>query len=401
MSVRGVQWLGDVSYSVYLWHWPLIVLVPYASGTLGYVDQAGIVVVTLVLAAGTKRYVEDRFRVIRVPPGRVFLAAAAATAAVVAMSALQLSELTLRQDGPDAAAARAEITQDPCFGAATLLRADACQDTPQRSTLVPAPVQAAADKSAAYEDVGGKDCWASGPQFDMVTCTFGRATGKTRVALVGNSHAGQWLPALESIADGDDLQITTFLASRCALAEVDQNLPSRAQTTACRDWVNSVVATLVDGGYDAVILTNRMSASARGTSGAAASANAYEAGYVSVLRRLSGRVPVLALRDTPAPGDAGLESGPDCVAEHQDDFAACAGPRVDWVPAEPLRDAYDAVQPADSAFVDLNDAICDSQTCSVVVGGVIVYSDGSHLTATYARTLAPALRPALRKVLSG
>lgn len=397
MALRGVQWLGDVSYSVYLWHWPLIVLVPYVSGQLGLLDQAAIVLVTLLLAALTKHYVEDRFRFVQLPPRPIFLLAAGGMAAVLTLSGLQVAELKWRQH--QAAVAESHSAQDPCFGAAALIRPDVCREA-RHDALVPAPAQAADDKSAAYAEVGGRDCWSTGPRFDLVTCQFGRPEGATRVALVGNSHAGQWLPTLQALADTNDLRITTYLASRCAYAAVDQNLPTRAQTRACRSWVDRVTAALVAGDYDVVVLTNRMSVSAKNSSSAAQSERAYQEGYRSVLKSLSGRAPILALHDTPAPGDAGIESIPDCIAENPDDLAACSGKRSAWVPAEPMQAAFAAVSPTDSGFADLNDAICERRSCSPVVGGAIVYSDGSHLTATNATTLAPALRPALDRVLA-
>lgn len=399
MAVRGVQWLGDVSYSVYLWHWPLIVLVPYVSGRLGLLDQAAILAATLVLAGLTKRFVEDRYRFGRLPVRKVFGAAAVGMAIVLALSGLQLSEVAWRQHQSQAALQRAQNGQDPCLGAGSLIDPDQCGDAGY-DTLIPAPAQAPDDKSAAYEDVGGRNCWSSGPRFELVTCTFGDPDGTTRVALVGNSHAGQWLPTLEALAESEDLQITTYLASQCALADVDQNLPTDAQTRACRSWVDQVTATVADGDFDAMVLTNRMSVSAKGSSGPVASEQAYQSGYQAVLERLSGRVPVLALHDTPAPGDAGVDSVPDCLAEHRDDVDACSGERAEWVPVEPLEAAFAAADPADSHFVDLNDGICEKRTCAAAVGGVVVYSDGSHLTATYARTLSTLLGPALDHVLA-
>jgi len=399
LALRGFQWLGDVSYSVYLWHWPLIVLVPYVSGRLGLLDQAVIIATTLVLAALTKKFVEDRYRFTRAAPRRIFTIAGLGMAVVLVLSGLQLAELSLRQQRSEAALNQAQSGQDPCLGAGSLIRPDHCRSV-KHETLVPSPAEAAGDKSAAYEDVGGKDCWSTGPRFDLITCTFGRAEGRRRVALVGNSHAGQWLPTLEAIAEHDDLQIVTYLASRCAMSAVDQNLPTPAQTAACRSWVDEVTAAVIDGSYDAVIFTNRMSVGAKGAADAAASERAYEIGYEAVLENLAGHVPVLALHDTPAPGDAGLESVPDCVAEHIDDVDACSGSRSDWVPAEPLKQAFEATRPKNSVFVDLNDYICEKDSCAAVVGGVIVYSDGSHLTATYARTLSPVLQPPLTEIMN-
>jgi peptidoglycan/LPS O-acetylase OafA/YrhL len=399
MAVPGLRWLGDVSYSVYLWHWPLVVLVPYVSGRLGLLDKTAILVLTLVLAALTKRFVEDRFRSARVPVAQVFRGTALAMALVLALTALQLAETGWREHRAESEVAQAQSGQDPCLGAGSLIDPDRCRNVTYDS-VVPAPAQAPDDKSAAYEDVGGKDCWSTGPAFDLISCTFGRAGGTRRVALVGNSHAGQWLPTLEAMAESQDLEVTTYLASRCAFADVDQNLPTDEQSVACRAWVGQVMTSVVEGDYDAVLVTNRMSVSTKGSTTRQQSEAAYQGGYESVLRRLSGHAPLLVLHDTPAPGDAGVTSAPDCVAQHLDDLDACSGPRATWIPAEPMRAAFSAVHPKDSAFLDLNDAICGVGTCRAVVGGVLVYSDGSHLTATYARTLAPVLEPRLHRLLA-
>lgn len=155
MAVPSVQWLGDVSYSVYLWHWPLIVLLSAVSGRLGLLHQAVIVIVTLVLAALTKHFVEDRFRSARVPNRRVFGAAALGMTAVLVLSAIELAEVSLREQRSTAALQRAQAGQDPCLGAGTLTDPQRCADV-RYQTVVPAPAQAAMDKSAAYADVGDR-----------------------------------------------------------------------------------------------------------------------------------------------------------------------------------------------------------------------------------------------------
>jgi peptidoglycan/LPS O-acetylase OafA/YrhL len=108
LALPPVQWLGDISYSVYLWHWPLIVLVPDATGhALTWPERGGILAATLLLAWLTKLYVEDRFRATRwgVPLRKPFALAAAAMAVVVGLAAVQLVEV--RQRSEDAAAALA------------------------------------------------------------------------------------------------------------------------------------------------------------------------------------------------------------------------------------------------------------------------------------------------------
>src|SRR5665647_3210464 len=58
LGVRPAQFLGDVSYSIYLWHWPLVVFAPYVLGPLEWWHLVGLAVVTVLLAALTKTWVE-------------------------------------------------------------------------------------------------------------------------------------------------------------------------------------------------------------------------------------------------------------------------------------------------------------------------------------------------------
>ena len=62
LRMRPIQHLGDTSYSIYLWHWPLIALAPYVVDTITPLDSLVILGATIGLATITKVYVEDPFR---------------------------------------------------------------------------------------------------------------------------------------------------------------------------------------------------------------------------------------------------------------------------------------------------------------------------------------------------
>ena len=294
---------------------------------------------------------------------------------------------------PGAAHARQQTRDASCFGAAALDPGASC---PSGTTyLGPGPEKAAQDYSAAYDvRANNEDCWSNRPLFPLTRCHFGARHGKVKVVLAGNSHAGQWLPALQRIAKRRHWRITTELASQCVLAVVTQMFPDEAARGRCRSWSRHTAVRIRHEHPDLIVFANRMSLPAYGHT-LATSVRTYARGIARVFRQWRG-IPVVLLRDTPAPGQAGI-SVPACLMGHPDDHAACNGTRGTWMSPDP--GVLAAKRFANVRKVNLNDHICRRRVCQAVVGGVIPYFDGSHLTATYARTLTPYLEPPLRKAL--
>ena len=398
LALPPVQWLGEVSYSAYLWHWPMVVLLPQVTGhALTWTDRSVVLVATLLLAALTKNFVEDPFRRPgwAVPLPKPFLVAVTAMALVVAGTGIQLTEVRHRVERAEAAVKKGLEGKNPCFGAGALDRPSSCPPVDYQF-LVPAPLEAANDRSADYVvKENGHECRSYQPDYADRTCVFGETGADRNVVLVGNSHAGQWLPALQRLAGTDGFKITTMLASRCAFSSVRQTMATSAFTSACLRWVHRTTRKIVAMQPDLVVTANRMAGPAAGVPARLSSAR-YRTGYATVLRALStAGIKVLVLRDTPTPGFA----VPDCVATKQTEFHQCDGTRDSWLPPDPARRAVRALGSPLVRFADMTDHICGPETCSGVTGGVIAYFDWSHLSATFAATLAPYLQPSLRALL--
>ena len=400
MALPPLQWLGNISYSLYLWHWPLIVLVPaYLGHDLGLVDKLGVLVASLALADLTKRLVEDRFRTPAWgrPLAKPYLLGAAAMGVVVVAATLQNVAITHSIEASLAATKVKAASGDPCFGAAAIVApAGRCPVT-RSGTLYPSPLAVAADKTDAWAVGDRKGCQAHRPTFRVVTCVAGPADAPVDIALVGNSHAAQWYPAVKEAAAAHGWHVTLFIASQCALADMLQDVDTPAHARACLRWGRHVQTRLLTGGFDLVVMADRISVTALGQDGYSSSLPVYEQGYESVLRTLSAaHQRVLAIRDTPAPGFP----IPDCLAAHAGDYAQCDGTLAAWLPPDPLVKAVRAVHDPRITSTAMTPYLCESQRCQAVVGGVPVYFDGSHLSSTYARTLGPFLDPKMQAALA-
>jgi hypothetical protein len=386
LRFRPIQHVGDTSYSIYLWHWPLIVLAPYVTGSIGRVDAALIVVATIVLATLTKALVEDPFRfAARFQPLRpTFRFAIVGMVVITAAGGLQLVEVQLRTDAA-VAHSRASIEEAAsCVGAEAIVRGPAACPQDPAAPLLLAPAAALKDLPDSYAD----GCVIDFPFSARTSCTYGG--GALRVALVGNSHAGQWLPALQLLAEQHRWAVTTFLTQQCNATDAELYFNTVEKTANCLAYGKWVMDETSGSKFDLVITSQRQSAPTRGDTFATTPGPA-TAGYRSYLARwqASGAT-ILVLQDTPYPGTT-VDYVPDCLAEHASDREVCDGTPTTWYGIDPLYDAAAELQLPRLINQATSQWFCTATLCPAVIGSVVVYADRSHMTATYARSLAPYL----------
>ncbi|WP_153745227.1 acyltransferase family protein [Microbacterium sp. SYP-A9085] len=384
MSWKPVQIVGDSSYSMYLWHWPALVLLPYVLGQdLHRVAKVLAIVLAFGLAWLTKIFVEDRFRgrkPLGVPLRRSFVFGAVGMLAIGLVCGSAIAFVNVQAANAQTKLTRALSDPTSCFGSRALVN-PGC--SPHGDRLLTSPVFAQDDKPEPYAD----GCWILGDFSDQKTCHYGStAPDAKRVALVGNSHAGHWLPALQQIATTQNWSITTYLISECYTVDEKIQFETPERTANCLAWNDKVIATIKKAGYDLVVFSNRTSRTMPGLTLAQTFPEAQKS-YTRVLKTwVDAGVPVLVLRDTPYATE--LTNVPDCVSEHEDDLSACDG-TASRKQTDPLADAAQAISAPNLSVLDLTDRICSGQVCYSVLGGVIVYFDRGHLSGTFARSLAP------------
>lgn len=279
-----------------------------------------------------------------------------------------------------------------CVGASALVAPEGACPRAVTGTLTPTPAQAPKDSPDLYRvrRDGGTCLSHPKPGFPTRLCRYGKR-GTPRVALIGNSHAASWFPAVNRVARANGWQVVTRIAAGCAPSLVRQKYG--AATEACLDWVRRNVRGLVRSKPDLVVVVARLSAPAAGHT-YAESGPLYRSGYRKVLRRLAeARIPVLVVHDNPNQRvDGRFQDGAVCLQQHPSNYAACDAEQVFSVKPDP---AWQAAGDVDSPWVrraDLTAHFCQDGLCPAAAGGMTVYRDIGHLTRTYAKTLSPYLR---------
>lgn len=379
-------WVGGLSYSIYLWHWPVLVLGDWTAGWAG-VALPGWGTVLLALASVLPAWLSWRFVEHPIHHGpwlrerpRALLAAGLALSLTGVLVALPLLPLRSPFTTTPPGGSLPPLAQ---LGAGTLRAGEPFTTEDDPAWVTPDPLVAGTDRPAADVD----RCQVDTPVAEPVPCTFGDRDGMTTVALVGDSKAMQWLPALEEAASSRGWRVVTWGKSACAFSDAPAARAGGAYPE-CDAWNDAVVAALRADPPDVVV-----------TSGVAASAwdrtrtdrALLVEGYASRWGALAGDgVPVLVVGDSPlSPDDLDV-----CAARHPHGLSACSFDRDDAVRGSGLAVQREAVAVAAATgpgveLLDLTPWVCPADRCPVVVGHVAVHRAGDHVTATYARTLAP------------
>jgi peptidoglycan/LPS O-acetylase OafA/YrhL len=393
-SFRPAQYLGDMSYSVYLWHWPMILLVSHISQRrLGAIAATVVILATLGISAASYEFVERPFQRSEWLRGRLrrtFVPAVAAMTAVCAIGSALYVGVPIVAEGP-VNVARAQARQNECAGAQQLLN-PACYHagTANKAKPLLSPKLASFDGPSVY----GDGCVRASTGALSVSCRYGlpRESARSEIVLWGNSHAAQWFPAIELIADEQHLGVTTMLSKGCFPLAPGDRYASLQSNKDCVDVTLEELDTIRALRPDLVILANRAEADPEMYD------TAVESAKLVLTQLAEAGTKVLLIRDNPRQPEG--ESIPDCLVLNADHLSRCSGSREDWTFPDPWADAAVSLAQNSVVVLDLTEGICDGATCHGVVGGIIAYTDHHHLTATFVETLAPQLSAAVSDLLS-
>ncbi len=404
LSLAPMRAIGRVSYSWYLWHWPVLLLAPPLLGhPLGLTERLAAVLISGALAVLTLHLIENPLRfaapIRRSALASLALGAAATTAAVCAGVALlvvvptpigrgaPIPPLTLTALPPSTDPDAASTAIQHAFAQVHTALTAAAELRAVPSNLNP-PL---ADAGAEIKTLASKGCMRDVFQAGEPECAMGDVASATTVALVGDSNATMWAPALRELATQRHWRLALLTMAGCppmTLPTVNPSLHRRY--TECEQWHAQIIARFrVEHPRLVVVSMWRGYGAGNGyPSGFTSYDSAWLDSLTGLVHQLRGTgAQVLVLGPIPDP----RTMVPICLSAHLDDATACSPSRSAAVNESGIAAESAATTASGGHYTDLTGLFCTTDRCPVIVGNTLVYFDQRHLTVEYARLLTPVI----------
>ena len=380
LAAAPLRFLGKISYSLYLWHWPLLVLpLMFLERALTGVEIVASVAVAIGVSWLSWRFVEQPFRY-----GDRSRRATSWSAIRVGVAGI-LSVALFTQGLAAALPSSAVAVQPTPSPSGSPVASDRPITLP--ADLTPSLASARDDE----ERLRGDGCLA----FERVTtppnCVYGVKGSAITIALVGDSHASHWFPAIEAIALERGWRLVSFVKVSCSFTTlVQRNLALKREYRECTAFNEATVARLNQIKPALTIIVNRRTFRPIEENITSALAGA---ALGEMVARIPGATAILV--DTPDPG----RDVPACLSKHPSDIRACLFTQDDADNREIGIAERVAADVSGARLIDLTANICTEWPCSPISGSVLIYRDEDHMTATFSRSLAAPLGVEIAKLL--
>ncbi|WP_284209451.1 acyltransferase family protein [Mesorhizobium tianshanense] len=366
LALPPLQWVGKLSYSLYLWHWPVIVYATMMVPDLSWPGRLACGALTLVLSIFTYNLVENPIR------RNVWLMANAARALIPAAM--------LTGAGVVATYANARL---------------AVHDLDPSQRII---AETAAQPSTARAKVG---CVLDYETVTPKACEFGAKNAERSIALFGDSHADHWSTPLIEAAKKNDYKVVTWLKSACRASRLTVwSSKLKRDYTECDQWRERSIKEIIALRPSLVVISEISLTSSRKLSPDAKETGSldqdWRAGLRATLEAFSqAGLKVAFIRDVPFNG----MFVDTCVARalwRGQAPSVCDAPRTDAANDAVAAVERDIVRTIPNAtYIDMTDRFCDARTCHVFIGGKLAYRDRHHMATPFAQSLEPPVERAL------
>jgi len=339
---RMFQWLGEISYPLYLWHWPLLVLPStYFARPLAIYERILAIIATIILADLTHRFIEEPFRKHKTEPTLVFKRSGVITlvSVLIGTAIIFSSSDKIDVSGINGAVSLAQIKARPLV----------------------------------YDD----GCHANYAQTKSDKCEYADTKSDKTMVLYGDSHAAQWFPALVEIASRSGYRLISLTKSACPSVDTVRLDQGGFKMSRCKQWRINTIKRIQEINPDVLIMSSfqYFAQPPRFTD----REQWWNDGQRKLLTEVKNISPhLIYITDTPHP----LRDIPACLANYS--ISKCNTTQR----SEDLSiSGFNVINP--------NSWLC-SRVCPAVKDGVVAYRDASHISVDIAIALIPRLTQSLR-----
>jgi len=390
LGLPPVRWLGKLSYSLYLWHWPILIVAAEHAGrtSLSVPDNLGWDLVALAAAAVTYTLAENPIRHARVlrrmrwssvglgaalvatTLGGVTLASSVANASGVAVGSETLPTSNTGGAGPGA----------PLQTVLHLVAAaDNIRTVP--ANLVP-PIAVAAAQPSSNAGWPPDPCSPSVNQTSVPACVFGDSHGSRLMVLYGDSHAAMWFDAINEVATRAHWRLIILSKGSCSAAPIPTHPPGAlGEWTACDAWHRFAIAKINHLDPELLVVSQDVTGNPQGVTYTPAQ---WRHGLRELFKLVTApKTAKVILGNIPPAG------GPNCLALHVDNVRTCSsGPQNAFTPYNTAE--MQAAAAGGARYIDVTPWFC-ARICPSIIGNFDVYFNASHVAVGYSRFLEGVL----------
>ena len=387
-----LRYLGKISYSLYLWHWPVLIIVAYHyKDGLTLTQRFALVIISILLSIFTYHLVENPLRHGKFVGNNSTknIATALAVISIVAGSSLFISAHLNSVANKKVVHVISKPKPKPILPVRP-----ATVDYPLPADLAPNLLVAGNDRPITYDD----RCHTQQNLTPSTrACLYGDLKGNKTIVLFGDSHALAWFPAVNELAKKNHWKLLSLTMSACTPADI----PAWDRTSAkvmqnCTLWRKQSIARILAKKPYAILVTGTrgfvtIDANKKILDGAEAT-SIWEAGMSRTLAKLkTASSNVFMIMDAPL----SIYDPKVCLSENPKSTLVCATPLTkalssSWQVVENKVATVNKVKIIDPSYW-----ICPSTPCPVIVDDILVDLDAGHMTATFATSLAPDLNATL------
>lgn len=352
------QWIGNRSYSLYLWHWPIVLLGATILPIQNYAVKLTLIFVSFVISALSFKYIENPTRKsdrwTKTPSKTIFLSLV--TMVTIAIGASQLQH----ESPPDnLIISRPKVTSP-------IIYSQGCDDWYESSLLKP--------------------------------CIFGKTHENMHILVIGDSIGLQWFPAYEKFASEEQAKLTILTKSACAIVDTNYVYPRIGREyTECSEWRGRALQYAKLEQPDLIVVGSSHTYDF--------SDQQWKEGTYRILADLSPVTKsILIIRSTPllpfdGPACASIRGRIHDALRSDETCSATAFDEHNERVALLLNEA--SADFANVSVLDLNAEVCPNQICRATINDTLVFRDHQHLNARFVESISSTVADRIRSTIHG